>query len=434
MRPNVALRVLSTASLRALAAIAVTAAMAAWPAFSQETAEGATAPATPATTAIPARRSVMRDAITVAVVGSVDEAATFADALSVALVRELASAGFRAPEPYAGPATEGGAAGDANLAAAVHGDSGARWVAIVACSIERKRAIWRISVFDFIDGAMVAADTQGAFAGLSAFTLIDESAAGVAKEAGALRNRVAPGPPIEYRLRFLSDDDGATVAFGTGNDARPAGVVADGGLVAPFVAFRAGDPVVVSMARDGYWPRTAVFRPAEADAPIPLPALMPRTRHALSAGLTTSRLFGVSADYRYHLMPDSVFLRAGDSLWLQSAFTTGSVPVLHDELRIGAGAYLFLPPHSKFRFAAGAGLSGIATILFPSDLERKFYFDLSLDAACLSFEWHEPTWAAFLEQRLSYSFGLGSGLLRRGWWETATGPMTFAAGVMLKWP
>jgi len=369
--------------------------------------------------------AAMRDAVSVAVVGSDGEAAAFADALAAALLRELAAAGFRAVEVYRGAGAD---------AAAIHRESAARWVAVGECSMERKRAVWRISMFDFVDGALVAADAQGAFAGLSALTLIDESAARVAGEAGALRERVAPGPPIDYRLRFLSDDGGATVAFGTGDDARPVGSVADGGLVAPFVAFRAGAPVVVSTSKDGYWPRTTVFMPAEADEPIELPALMPRTRHALSAGLTTSRLLGVSADYRYHLLPDSVFLSAGDSLWLQSAFTAGSLPVLHDELRLGAGAYLFLPPYAKFRFAAGAGLSGIVTLLFPADLERKLYFDLSLDAAWLSFEWHEPTWAAFLEQRLSYSFGLDSGLLRRGWRETATGPMTVSAGVMLKWP
>jgi len=217
-------------------------------------------------------------------------------------------------------------------------------------------------------------------------------------------------------------------------DARQAGVIEDGSLVAPFVAFREGDPVVVSMSRDGYWPRTAVFSPTGAAEPIRLPALMPKTRRALSFGMETARLSGASADYRHYLAPDSIFLRARDSLWLQYAYTAGSVPVIHDELRLGVGAYLFTPHYSRFRFAAGTGLSGIATWVPPSDATPNLYFDLSLDALWLSFEWHTPAWAAFLEQRVSYSFGADAGLLRRGWWKSENGPLGLSAGVMFKWP
>jgi hypothetical protein len=323
---------------------------------------------------------------------------------------------------------------DADIAKAVSAGNGARWVAVVRCSIDRKRLVWRAAIFDAVDGAMVAADAQGAFAGLTAMPLLGESAARVVKEAKALKERVAPGLPIAYRLRFVSADDGALVAFGTGDDSRQAGMVENGSLTAPFVAFREGDPVVVSISKDGYWPRTAVFRPAETDEPIELPALMPRTRHAISAGISTTRLTGISADYRYHIMPDALFLRAGDSLWAQYAFTAGSVPVIHDEVRLGAGAYLFTQKYSHFRFAAGTGLSGIATWILPADVAPNLYFDLSLDAVWLSFEWHTPVWAVFLEQRMSYSFGLDSGLLRRGWWESETGPMALVLGVMRKWP
>jgi hypothetical protein len=379
-----------------------------------------------------AGQTQLRDAASVAVVPAGGEAATFADALASSVLIEFGAAGFRPAELYRG--TVDASLSDADIAKAVTADNGARWVAVVRCSMDRKRLVWRAAVFDAVDGAMVAADAQGAFAGLTAMPLLGESAARVVKEAKALKARVAPGLPIAYRLRFTSADDGALVAFGTGDDSRQAGIVEDGGLTAPFVAFREGDPVVVSLSKDGYWPRTAVFRPAETDEPIELPALMPRTRHAVSGGLSSSRLVGVSADYRYYLLPDALFLRAGDSLWVQYAFTAGSVPVFHDELRLGAGAYLFTQKYSRFRFAAGTGLSGIATWVIPAEVAPNLYFDLSLDAVWLSLEWHTPTWAVFLEERLSYSFGLDSGLLRRGWLESAMGPMVVTAGVMFKWP
>jgi hypothetical protein len=384
----------------------------------------------------PARTAVVRDSVSVAVLAATGESASFADSfadsLANSLLIEFGAKGFRQAGLYKGPLD--GSMADTGIAASVHNGDGSRWVAVVRCSIERKRLVWRATVFDSIDGAMIAAEAQGAFAGLTALPLLGQSAAKVAQDTAALRTRVAPGMPISYRLRFVSGDEGANVAFGTGDDSRPAGAIENGALTAPFVAFRAGDPVVVSMARDGYWPRTAVFRTTESDEPIELPALMPRTRQAVSGGISATRILGLSADYRYYLSPDSIFLRAGDSLWAQAAFTPGSIPVWHDELRIGAGAYLFTPRHARFRFAAGSGISWTATWVLPADVSPNLYYDVCLDAVWMSFEWHTPAWAVFMEQRISYSFGLDSGLLNRGWLESGMGPMTLTLGVMRKWP
>jgi len=374
----------------------------------------------------------MRETVAVGTVATDSESATFAESCATALIGNLGTAGFHSVERYAG--TLDTAAADEQMAAAIHDAGGARWVAIVRCTIERQRLVWRLAIFDFIDGALIAADSQGTFAGLSAMSLLEASAARVARDAQLQRKRVAPGNPIQYRFRLASGDEGAQVSFGTGDGSRPAGSIEDGMLVAPFVAFREGDPVVITVAKEGFWPRTTVFTTAGTDDPIKLPVLMPRTAQSLSAGLTAARLLGASADYRYYLMPDSLFIRGGDSLWLQYAFTVGSIPVMHDELRLGFGAYLFTPPYARFRFAAGTGLSGIATLLLPASMTDRFYFDLSLDAVWLSFEWHMPRWALFLEQRVSYSFGLDSGLLSRGWLKSDDGLMGLTAGVMLKWP
>lgn len=385
-----------------------------------------------AQTESPEPAAVMREAVAVAVIATDSESATFAESCAVALIGNLGTAGFHSVERFDG--TVDAAAADEQTAAAIHGSGGARWVAIIRCTLERQRLVWRLAIFDFIDGALIAADSQGTFAGLSAMPLLEASAARVAHDAQLQRKRIAPGNPIQYRLHFVSSDAGAQVSFGTGDGSRPAGSIEDGELVAPFVAFREGDPVVITIARDGYWPRTTVFTTAGSDNPIKLPVLMPKTAQALTVGLTTARLLGASADYRYYLMPDSIFLRGGDSFWLQYTYAAGSIPVLHDELRLGFGAYLFTPPYAHLRFAAGAGLSGITTLLLPASMTDRFYFDLSLDAVWLSFEWHMPGWALFLEQRVSYSFGLDSGLLSRGWLKSDDGPMGLTAGVLLKWP
>jgi hypothetical protein len=365
------------------------------------------------------------------------EAETFAETLRDALVREFSAAGFREIVPL-GPAPATGLQDQADqadqvLASAASSQTSARWTALIRCSVERRRLLWTVSVYDATDGALIAADSQASFAGLSALPFIDSSAALVAREAWNLRTRVVPGQPIGYRIRFVSANDGARVSFGSGASSRDAGTVQGGQLLAPFVAFRDGDPIVVSVDKDGYWGRTIVFNLSPEDEVVALPVLMPQTRHSLGLGLSTARLLGLSADYRYHLAPDAFFLRASDSLWLQYAFLPGSVPVIHNETRLGVGAYLFMPRHSRFRLAVGTGVSGIMTLALPQAFEDRFYFDAVLDALLISLEWHTPSLGFFLEQRLSYSLGLESGLLRRAWLEPNAGPLLMTLGVMKRW-
>lgn len=359
------------------------------------------------------------------------EAEPFAAPLASALLRELSGAGFKT-EAHSGALN--GTASDSALAAGLSSSIKARWAAVARCEMDGRRLVWRASVYDALDGALIASDAQGAFPGLSALPLLDQSASAVAREAWAQRARVIPGEPLEYRLRFTSRNEGARVAFGTGEGAREAGIIENGELLAPFTAFRAGDPVVVTVSGEGWWPRVSVFRLGPEDEILELPRLMPRADRMVSLGISTTRLLGAQAEYRHFLSDDALFLRAADSLWLQYTFTPGSVPVLHNEVRLGAGTYLFLPRDSRFRMAVMTGVSGILTLAFPGDLADKFYFDATFDAFSLSLEWHTPgTWMFFLEQRYPYSLGLASGLLARGWAQSDGPPMILTAGVMKRW-
>lgn len=360
-----------------------------------------------------------------------EAAASFAGTLVAAMQRELADAGFSPASAREG--TMDASRPDGELASAALADGAARWAAVVRCSLDNRRVLWRLSVYDRLDGALVASDARAAFAGLSALSLMDESATLVAEAAAALRGRTAPGAPIEYRIRFSSPDDGAAVAFGSGSSSRHIGAIVEGELIAPYAAFESEVPIVATVSKDGHWPHAHAFKPGLADEPVMLPALMPRTRHSLSAGTTVGRLVGLAADYRYHLFSDSVFLRAGDQAWFQVAPGGGSLATFHDELRLGLGAYLFLPRPSRFRVAAGTGLSGIASVTQSDAGPGGLYFDLSLDAVWISYEWHLPKVAFFVEQRAAYSFGIDAGLLRRGWWEAGHAPMLITAGAMIKW-
>ncbi|MGD9940825.1 MAG: hypothetical protein AB7T74_13585 [Clostridia bacterium] len=393
--------------------------------------QAATAQDVPGSTGADQVASTYREAVTILPLPADAEAEPFVEAMVDALIRELTAAGFQSVLPLE-PASDTDQP-DEVLAGIASAQNTARWTTLVRCSVERRRLLWTVAVYDALDGAVIAADAQAAFAGLSALPFMESSAELVAKEAWELRARKIPGQPISYRIRFSSSNEGARVSFGSGQSSRDAGTVQDGQLVAPFVAFREGDPIVVSVEQEGYWGRTIVFNLSPEDEEVSLPVLMPRTRHSLGLGLATSRLLGLTADYRFHLAPDAFFLRAVDSFWLQYAFLPGSIPVIHNETRLGVGAYLFMPRHSRFKLAVGSGISGIMTLGLPSSFEDRFYFDAVLDALMISLEWHTPRIGFFFEQRMAYSLGLESGLLRRAWLEPEAGSLLMTLGVMKRW-
>ncbi len=370
--------------------------------------------------------------VAVVVLSEGEGAEAFAESLAAALLRELSTAGFTASARPA-PADTGGT--EADIARSVSEAGGDRWTAFARCTLSgsQGRLLWHAAVYDALDGALIAADSQGAYGGLSALAFLEDSAKKVAKEAAALKDRRVPGRHIDYRIRFVSGDEGARVSFGSGEGAREAGVVENGELLAPFVAFRAGDPLVVTVSKEGFWPKTDVFSLTEEDREIRLPELMFQASESFSLGLATGRLLGATAEYRRFLAPDSLYLKASNSLWIQYTFRPGSIPVLHDEVRLGAGVYLFRPRDARFRVALGTGASGIATLILGGHLEKRFFFDAILDPVWFSWEWHFPSWALVLDQRVSYSLGLDSGLLERGWIEQGHMPFILTLGVLKKW-
>jgi hypothetical protein len=360
-----------------------------------------------------------------------DAAEGFAHALAQALARESALAGIAAT--VAG--SPDSALAEPESARRVAASALARWVLVARCRIEGSRVLWRAAVYDGADGSLIGADAFSAYAGLSALPLIDRSAAS-AVQAAALGSRFSKrDAPIQRRLVFSSADEGASVLLGgVGPDALTLGLVADGALEAPYLPFRPEQRLLVGLAKDGYWPASIRIKAQDSEKPIRLRPLMRKTGSAFLASYGTGRLLGAAAGYRWYPLPDAVYLRAEDSIWAAYDFRPGSLPVIHDELRLGAGAYLFSPPGSRFRASAGLGISGIFTLLTAAGIDDPVGFDLCLEPFFLTLEWHRPTWALVLEQRFPYSLGIQSGFIPREWLSLGgNGPLFLSVGAMLKW-
>jgi hypothetical protein len=411
-------------------ALAAACALAAWAAPARAAPNAAAANAAAPTGE--ARLDESRAVVIIAAEGTGTLAARFAEALAEALEREAASAGIAASRAPADAAT-GPDSSEPAAARAASAASGARWAMMASARVEGTRILWRASIYDGESGSLVGADAFSAYAGLSALALIDASAASAVGAArGAMSRQAAAGEaalrPIDRRLRFASPDEGAVLSIGD----HPLGAIELGELEARYFAFAPGSGIAVRIQKNGYWPRTQVVK-VSGEEPIGLKPLFRETRSAFGASWGTGRLLGVAGSYRRYLLSDRVYLRAEDSLWAAYDFSKAARPALHDELRLGIGAYLLFDPLARFRVSAGIGGSLIGTFLTSAGAEPRLGLDACIEPVFFTLEWHEPTWAIAFEARYPYSLGLAPGFLRKGWLSLGeAGPQFYSIGILFK--
>lgn len=316
--------------------------------------------------------------------------------------------------------------------------SGCRWAVVLRVRLESRRLFWRISVYDAVDRTLRAADSFAAFAGLTALPLLDSSAASVAEAWARVKDAADPTLPVPHPLRFFGGDPEAAVRFASASvPERDAGTTsADGGLEAEYAPFMAKEAVEVRVSKAGYWPKSFILKKGPTEKPVRLPRLQKRADEALTASVGVGRLLGGAVAYRRYLLADLAFLGAENAAWIGTDFQPGSRPVLHDELRLGAGVYPFSAPDAVFRVGLGAGVSLAFTALTGAS---GYAFppagaDFCVEPVWFTLEYHRPGWALVLETRFPYSVGLDSGFLPRGWLEL-DGGMTglISLGLMRKW-
>lgn len=361
--------------------------------------------------------------------GSREEAGQFAEALAVALVRAADAAGFSVTREDAPPRARAGEASDPELAISLAASTGARWIMIAAAGVQDSRALWRASVYDGSSGAVVGSDSFSAYAGLSALAFIEVSAEKAIESALAAISASDAPEPVLVGLSFASPDGGARVGAGE----TLFGEIADGRLDAPYFPFIEGSELSVRIEKEGYWPRTQSIRVSGNAEDIQLKPLYRATRVAYGANYGTARILGAAGFFRKYLIPDQVYAKAEFSLWAAYDFSAASRPVLHDELRLGMGAYLFFDPMARFRVSVGTGVSSIGTFLTAKYAEPRLGLDICVEPVFFTLEWHWPEWAIVLESRYPYSLGADTGFLKRGWLSLGdAGPQFLSVGVLFK--
>jgi len=366
------------------------------------------------------------------------EGTSFADAVAAAVGAAFAERGLsvRTTERRRLEADDG--RGEPELAREAGQSAGVRWVLVVRSTLDGRNLLWRIAAYDAEQGGLRAADAYSAFAGLSARPIIDDSARAVAqawKTSTVLMEE--DRSLVAFGQRFESADSGVAVRYGSaaGDAYREAGTVADGELTAAYAPFEAGMPVHLEVYRDGYWTKKLVLHRGVEEKPVELPRLQKVTESAWGASTGLGRLLGAGVAYRWYPLPDRVFLKGENAFWAAYDFMPGSWLVLHDEVRLGVGAYLQAKNDARFRYALGTGFSAIGTLLTNAPgYESPAGFDLTLEPFWFTLEYHFPAWALVLEERFPYSLGLDSGFLEQQWlYMNNMGPMFLSLGVLIKW-
>ncbi|MDR2483545.1 MAG: hypothetical protein LBD08_07955 [Treponema sp.] len=304
---------------------------------------------------------------------------------------------------------------------------GAAYALGLRCFYRDERLFWRYDLYSAEEDAVLAADAFAVvlIAGVSAPGVVDNSIARLERN----WDKSAPSQSFDGRLadvegrRFVSRQEGVEVIYGPEEAGLSAGTIANGALDAAPVPFVEGAPVYATLTKPGYWPRE-IELPAERDGEeIVLPGLLKKTRHSLALlnGFREGAAFtSVEFEYRFHPLPDRLFLQADWAVQPRPASQAEGAP--YQELRVGAGLYILPRNGIPFRLLAGTGLA----LVFSSDEA-----DFQSDPLWLGAELHFSQWAVVSALRFPSLMGYDRDIFGGG--KIGTDSYCFTIGVMLKW-
>ena len=121
------------------------------------------------------------------------------------------------------------------------------------------------------------------------------------------------------------------------------GRVSDGKLTFSLGSLTPGTKVVVHKQLAGYHAADQTVTLA-TDKEIPLTPLVKEHKAGVELNLTSGQLLGLNATMRGYAIPDWFFVSTGEALWVQPPATLAARVAIHDDIFVGLGGYLFLPP------------------------------------------------------------------------------------------
>jgi hypothetical protein len=186
--------------------------------------------------------------------------------------------------------------------------------------------------------------------------------------------------------------------------------------------------VIVEKRKTGYHTSRQTVR-LLTDGTVKLSPLAQTHKGENELDWTIVQLLGLGFTTRGFNVPDWFFAYGAAYLWAQPPAAIASRAVIHTDLSMGLGTYLFLPPGAPVRLGIYGGFGFVLSAFTVSGF--PLYTDFYLNA----FSWWIETGFAkinfFVRQEYRYDLGIGQNLLGRGWIINNFPPTTI--GVMLKW-
>jgi hypothetical protein len=313
---------------------------------------------------------------------------------------------------------------------------GVRWALVVITEIKDDEYVWWLSVYDAQDQYFRASDyfsvSLNAQTGFSSKDAIENSIQALADNwhNSVTGRSIRAGQAVSISQDFISSYDGVTVLYGSGKGGfLEAGTIADNKLSAEYFPFPEGLPIYGEATKDHYWPKLFTLPQGITEKPAKLPALQRKTRHSVgiyfeerSFTFPEIRGFEMNIQYRFHVLPDRLFLKADWGVWRSTSYLSGLETALHQELCLGAGVYLQPVTDSKFRVYGGTGFAFVST---------KGADTVTIaEPLWAGIEWHFPHYALCAEFRLPSILGYERDTYKNP--QTDSGVYA-AIGVLIKW-
>ena len=309
--------------------------------------------------------------------------------------------------------TAGEAGADLALTGLYRVESGRLLLDIKCYSVEQKRLL-------------AAAITSGA-AGLTVFNLINDAMLNILsylEKSSSIPPSLFIVPSDNLREFILSSpDEGAEVLLA---GKHPAGEISEGRIS----IYTAPDTDLhVTTSKPGYHPREETFRLGEE--PNELKPLMKESVWGSEVLYSAGQTAGLGFGLRYYLLPDQLFISVEDYLYVQGFLGGDSNPIIHNDIGLKCGVYLFFEPHSPFRLGLSSGFGAVLTGFTAPEIPT--YYDIYLNFLNGWFEWNSRNWITYLRFEGKFALDLGKNLLGGKWFLLNGDGVPVTLGVVRKW-
>ncbi len=317
---------------------------------------------------------------------------------------------------------------EADKALEVAAEAGARLAVSSFYRVEKGQFVLEIKCYDVQARAFIQGVLKTGRLTLAMYNLMDGAVKELLPKVRLVGKPPPPaGPAIAEQVTLLSKDEGAEILLA---GSQTVGTIRDGSLLMPPIPFPVGSAITVEKRKEGFHPSRESLLLENPVQEFRLKRMRPLTRWGTELNWTYGQALGFGAAQRYYLKPDASYVAAELYNYAQTNFSS-SHPLLHHDLRVLYGGYLFTGPDDLFRLGWSTGAGVILSWFTISD--QGLYGDWYLNLVNASLELNYRRFLVYLRAEGKYALGIGRNLLGSGWLSVANGPSPFTVGFMWKW-